>query len=115
MKVSQWITCHGLALNVTTDLTPFQHIVPCGIRNRQVGSILGLLGEFRSFDGRETADRKRCELIDVAHEALIKEFSEVFQLKLHQKPIHMLSFGKGEPSTSPLVKKDAVEDRKQHA
>ncbi|KAM3686225.1 hypothetical protein ACJW31_11G181500 [Castanea mollissima] len=47
IRVSQWITYHGLALNVNTDLTPFHSIVPCGIRNRQVGSIKGLLGEFQ--------------------------------------------------------------------
>ncbi|KAH9692762.1 Octanoyltransferase LIP2p [Citrus sinensis] len=39
IRVSQWIAYHGLALNVTTDLTPFRWIVPCGIQNRHVGSI----------------------------------------------------------------------------
>ncbi|KAI3792566.1 hypothetical protein L2E82_06449 [Cichorium intybus] len=33
----------GLALNVCTDLSPFNRIVPCGIRDRGVGSIKGLL------------------------------------------------------------------------
>nr|KJB58356.1 hypothetical protein B456_009G206100 [Gossypium raimondii] len=41
VRVSKWITYHGLALNVTTDLTPFSWIVPCGLRHRQVGSIKG--------------------------------------------------------------------------
>ncbi|KAF2541509.1 hypothetical protein F2Q68_00029136 [Brassica cretica] len=43
IRVSKWITYHGLALNVATDLTPFNSIVPCGIRDRQVGSIKCLL------------------------------------------------------------------------
>lgn len=31
VRARQWITYHGLALNVDMDLTPFQDIVPCGI------------------------------------------------------------------------------------
>ena len=39
IKVSRWITMHGFALNVCPDLTGFQHIVPCGIRDRPVGKL----------------------------------------------------------------------------
>ncbi|XAR60494.1 Lipoyl(octanoyl) transferase [Bertholletia excelsa] len=81
IRVSQWITYHGLALNVTTDLTPFQQIVPCGIRDRQVGSIKALLEELSSD---QVDDWK---LLDVTHESLVKEFCEVFQVELHQKPV----------------------------
>ncbi|EOA19026.1 hypothetical protein CARUB_v10007679mg [Capsella rubella] len=79
IRVSKWITYHGLALNVTTDLTPFNWIVPCGIRDRQVGSIKGLLedGELGKVDG--------LRLTDVAHESLLKEFSGVFQLQIEKQ------------------------------
>lgn len=31
IRVSRWVTMHGLALNVNNDLTPFGQIIPCGI------------------------------------------------------------------------------------
>ncbi|MDO8749538.1 MAG: lipoyl(octanoyl) transferase LipB [Dehalococcoidia bacterium] len=44
VKVSRGVTTHGFALNVATDLSWFQNIVPCGIRDRDVTSMERLLG-----------------------------------------------------------------------
>jgi len=44
VRCSRWITMHGFALNVNTDLQYFDHIIPCGIQNKQVTSIERELG-----------------------------------------------------------------------
>ncbi len=44
VKTSRWVTMHGLALNVNTDLSYFGHIIPCGIDDKAVTSINQELG-----------------------------------------------------------------------
>lgn len=67
VRVSRWITSHGFALNVTTDLSHFGLIVPCGITDKGVTSMQRLLGR----------------PVGVAEVALafVQDFGEVFGLE----------------------------------
>lgn len=44
VKVTRWITSHGFALNVSTDLSYFRNIVPCGLQGKGVTSMARILG-----------------------------------------------------------------------
>jgi len=66
VHISRWVTSHGFAFNVNTDLRYFDCIVPCGLRDKGVTSLARLLGE----------------PVDMAHvaERVIEQFGEVFGL-----------------------------------
>jgi lipoyl(octanoyl) transferase len=71
VRISRWITSHGFALNVTTDLSHFDLIVPCGIADRGVTS-LARLGS--SASRREVEDR------------IVGHFCEVFERQPAPEP-----------------------------
>jgi lipoate-protein ligase B len=66
--VRRWVTWHGFALNVSTDLDAFSLIVPCGIRDKGVTSLCRVLG--RDVSPAEVQN------------AVLRGFSEVFGLEL---------------------------------
>jgi lipoyl(octanoyl) transferase len=68
VRIARWITSHGFAFNVSTDLDYFTLIVPCGVADRGVTSLTRLTG--RPIDPVEVAERV------TAH------FSNVFDLKV---------------------------------
>jgi lipoyl(octanoyl) transferase len=68
IRCSRWITMHGFAFNVNTDLTYFDYIIPCGIQNKQVTSMEKELG--RKLDLKEVKGRVK------------KNFENVFGIEL---------------------------------
>lgn len=44
VRLSRWVSMHGLALNVSTDLSYYDYIVPCGIRDKEVTSLQKEIG-----------------------------------------------------------------------
>ncbi len=68
VHVTRWVTFHGFALNVATDLSDFDLIVPCGIAEVRMTSIVEETGRPTSID--EVADR------------IARSFGEVFELAM---------------------------------
>ncbi|HEY9697981.1 MAG TPA: lipoyl(octanoyl) transferase LipB [Trichocoleus sp.] len=67
IKVSRWITMHGFALNVCPDLDGFQQIIPCGIADKPVGSLIQFI---------PTLD------LEQVRQQIAASFAAVFQVEL---------------------------------
>ena len=63
VKASRWVTMHGFALNVNTDLSYFNHIVPCGIDDKAVSSMEKELGQ--ALDFQNVSDKMLKHLKDI--------------------------------------------------
>ncbi|MCB0787369.1 MAG: lipoyl(octanoyl) transferase LipB, partial [Flavobacteriales bacterium] len=70
IKASRWVTMHGFAFNVNTDLSYFDHIVPCGIPDKGVTSLSKELGVPVDMD--RVKARMKLELADLFDVELIE-------------------------------------------
>ncbi|MBZ5856530.1 lipoyl(octanoyl) transferase LipB [Flavihumibacter profundi] len=70
VRCSRWVTMHGFALNVNTDLSFFDHIIPCGIQQKSVTSMEKELGGLIPFN--------------LVKDSVKKNFEDVFAVKLVQ-------------------------------
>jgi lipoyl(octanoyl) transferase len=68
VRISQWVTMHGFALNVSTELAAFSAIVPCGISDRGVTSLSRELG--------------RTLTLDEVEERAAQHFAQLFEAEL---------------------------------
>ena len=73
VHISRWVTSHGFAFNVNTDLSFFEAIIPCGIRDKGVTSLARLLG--------------RPAEMDRVIERVIARFGEVFGLEIEPSAV----------------------------
>ena len=63
IKCSRWITMHGFALNVNTDLSHFEFIVPCGIQGKTVTSLEKELGYKVNYEEVKEKIKKHFQLV----------------------------------------------------
>ncbi len=80
VRSSRWVTMHGFALNVNTNLGYFDHIIPCGIRGKAVTSLEVELGE--KID------------IEKVKEKILRHFGTLFEAEFESSP-QPLSKGEG--------------------
>ena len=74
VRISRWITSHGFAFNVSTNLNYFSLIVPCGISNRGVASLEHVAGRDISISEVENA--------------VVRNFCDVFERETNQTALH---------------------------
>jgi lipoyl(octanoyl) transferase len=70
IKISKWVSMHGFAFNINTDLNYFNHINPCGFTDKGVTSLQKELGQ--EIDLEEVKTK------------LKKNFEKIFKLKLYE-------------------------------
>jgi lipoic acid synthetase len=97
VKVASMRTRHGFALNVDPDLAMFDHIVPCGIRDRGVTSMAQLLGD-STPSMHDVADA----VVDAMAAHLGYLTVERQDVAWHQRPDDLSAFSRGEGTGAPV-------------
>jgi lipoyl(octanoyl) transferase len=101
VRISRWITTHGFAFNLGTDLDAFDLIVPCGIRDRGVTTLERVLGE-------PVAWSEVCE-------RYVARFAEVFDRRpvertIDSRSVQVLVWRRGEREVEVLLLKRTPDD-----
>ncbi|PKA83402.1 lipoyl(octanoyl) transferase [Ulvibacter sp. MAR_2010_11] len=74
VRASRWVTMHGFALNVNSNLGYFDHMIPCGIRGKAVTSLHVELGKAEVS-------------MEEVKEKLLKHFSQLFEAEMKEKVV----------------------------
>ena len=80
VKSSRWVTMHGFAFNVNTDLSYFDYIIPCGIADKAVSSLAQELGT--SLPLPEVEARLKVHLADLFEMELVEEHVQTIKQNL---------------------------------
>ena len=67
VRTSHWVSMHGFAFNINTDLSYFEHIIPCGIQGKSVTSLQKELG--KDMD------------MNIVQNSVLEEFEAVFNMR----------------------------------
>jgi len=71
VKSSRWVTMHGFAFNVNTNLSYFKNIIPCGIDDKAVTSMEAELGE--KLDMQEVSNKLKQHIVKLFEMKLLEE------------------------------------------
>ncbi|MEN3185144.1 MAG: lipoyl(octanoyl) transferase LipB [Atribacterota bacterium] len=82
IAVRRWVTYHGFALNISPNLTHFQYIIPCGIRDKGVTSLEHVAGNRYSWEERYIMKKDIAEAIGVVLGFAVQEVQEDFGIVL---------------------------------
>jgi lipoate-protein ligase B len=87
VKVSRWVTMHGFALNVQTDLSRFDRIIPCGIFHKGVTSMQRTLGQQVPIDSvQKTIVESFTDVFGCEPSWIEKDKLDTTMISLHSRP-----------------------------